>query len=581
MLLQVPIPTPIPAPPLPDAAPQSSGDPSSMLVANTNESVQAPQGASLALPAQLPTPEVNTLANRLSFDGVVSRSSANTKDFSDTTPLSLPAETSPSLAEGASPSPQDQGASNVSSVLQTDIASRPMSQSIDQPVPFVASSETPVLPREQTEFSAAAQSGVTAPSATSTFADLVSIAPQAPETPEPNTSSSQRDSATESQRYSQMDMAQSGVDEVLESVEPDNAAPASFFSPMLRKGDQKQPAAAPLSPAILSSTAKQNPTLAQILRSALQTPQNEATLRPAVEPVRGPGGELVPEVQPDHSSPTLSSLPPTSAVNSGNSSMGPSSNKSQHNLGQTGGSGAVEAPAAVQTAAANSTPTIGSQPSSSLGTPPDSQSRAATPVNASTNAPSMSAQPAATAATGSGMPGATPQPAMPASTHKSENNSAASSADLPSNLQGLRESPASPATGPVQMAQIMSRAAQSEMRIGLNTSAFGNVEVRTVVHANEVGVLIGSEKGDLRSLLSNELPSIANTLQQQNLRLNQVSFHQQGFAFSSQTSSGNHSQQRSFASRPVAITALPAAISNAESDDPASPARSRGLSILA
>ncbi len=85
------------------------------------------------------------------------------------------------------------------------------------------------------------------------------------------------------------------------------------------------------------------------------------------------------------------------------------------------------------------------------------------------------------------------------------------------------------------MAQMVNKAAQSEMRIGLNTSAFGSVEVRTVVHANEVGVQIGSEKGDLRSLLSNELPGIASTLQQQNLRLNQVNFHQ-GFAFSNNMS---------------------------------------------
>jgi hypothetical protein len=93
------------------------------------------------------------------------------------------------------------------------------------------------------------------------------------------------------------------------------------------------------------------------------------------------------------------------------------------------------------------------------------------------------------------------------------------------------------------MAQMVAKAAQSEMRIGLNTSAFGNVEVRAVVHATDVGVLIGSEKGDLRSLLANELPGIANTLQQQNIRLNQVNF-QHGFSFSNQSSSDGGSQSR-------------------------------------
>ena len=107
--------------------------------------------------------------------------------------------------------------------------------------------------------------------------------------------------------------------------------------------------------------------------------------------------------------------------------------------------------------------------------------------------------------------------------------------------------------GPVQMAQMANRAGESEMRIGMNTSAFGNVEVRTTVHAGDVGLTIGSEKGDLRSLLTNDMPAIANTLQQQNLRLSNVSF-MQGFSSSSNGSSNNgagagNPQQPSFVPR--------------------------------
>jgi hypothetical protein len=100
--------------------------------------------------------------------------------------------------------------------------------------------------------------------------------------------------------------------------------------------------------------------------------------------------------------------------------------------------------------------------------------------------------------------------------------------------------------GPVQMAQMVSRIGQSEMRIEINTAAFGSVEVRTLVHANDVALVVGSEKGDLRALLANELPALANTLQQQNLRLNSVNF-MQGFASSNHGSGGGDSQQRSFA----------------------------------
>jgi flagellar hook-length control protein FliK len=109
------------------------------------------------------------------------------------------------------------------------------------------------------------------------------------------------------------------------------------------------------------------------------------------------------------------------------------------------------------------------------------------------------------------------------------------------------------AASPVHMARMLSRAAQSEMRIGMSTSAFGNVEVRTVVHANEVGVVIGSERGDLPSLFTNELPGITHNLQHHDLQLNHVNFQQQGFSSGSNSQSGENSQTRSFI-RPAILT---------------------------
>jgi Flagellar hook-length control protein FliK len=137
--------------------------------------------------------------------------------------------------------------------------------------------------------------------------------------------------------------------------------------------------------------------------------------------------------------------------------------------------------------------------------------------------------------------------------------------------------------GPVQQAQMINKAAQSEMRIGLNTSAFGSVEVRTVVRASDVGLVIGSEKGDLRSLLSNDIPGIVNNLQQQNLRLTQVSFQQQGFAFSSDSSSGGNAQPRSFAPRPnptPTSTSEPARSETTQASETRTSGHA-GLSILA
>ncbi len=134
------------------------------------------------------------------------------------------------------------------------------------------------------------------------------------------------------------------------------------------------------------------------------------------------------------------------------------------------------------------------------------------------------------------------------------------------------------------MAQIVTKAAQAQMRIGLNTSAFGNVEVRTVVRAGEVGLAIGSERGDLRILMGNELPAIANSLQQQNLRLHEVNFHH-GFTFSGNFSSGEQSQSRSFTPIPVTVRSPGAETSGDNSIEAGSveiPGRLHtGLNILA
>jgi flagellar hook-length control protein FliK len=136
--------------------------------------------------------------------------------------------------------------------------------------------------------------------------------------------------------------------------------------------------------------------------------------------------------------------------------------------------------------------------------------------------------------------------------------------------------------GPVQTAQLVNRVDLSEMRIGMNTSAFGSVEVRTVVHANDVGLVIGSEKGDLRSLLQSDMPAIANTLQEQNLRLHTVNF-MQGFAFSNNASGGGNSQPRPFVpARALSNTALQeAAVSDSTELLPAQGLVGGGLSILA
>ena len=161
--------------------------------------------------------------------------------------------------------------------------------------------------------------------------------------------------------------------------------------------------------------------------------------------------------------------------------------------------------------------------------------------------PATSAVPNTVAASAPPMPVATLQPAEIQAPSPKPDSRALS--ETSGSLPVLPDGPVAGGAGPVQMAQMVAKSSQSEMRIGLNTPAFGSVEVRTVVHNNDVGIVIGTERGDLRSLMANDLPGITTNLQQQNLRLNQVSFQQPGLAFSGNSSGGN-SQYRSFAPVP-------------------------------
>ena len=147
----------------------------------------------------------------------------------------------------------------------------------------------------------------------------------------------------------------------------------------------------------------------------------------------------------------------------------------------------------------------------------------------------------------------------------------------------LAPAPTPVMAGPVQLAQLTSRAEMAEMRIGMNTSAFGSVEVRTIVHANDVGVVIGSEKGDLRALMQNDMPAITNTLQEQNLRLHTVNF-MQGFAFSNDASGGGNAQQRYAPPRGAASTGPDNGTASESAESPPGmgySAASGSLSILA
>jgi hypothetical protein len=102
-----------------------------------------------------------------------------------------------------------------------------------------------------------------------------------------------------------------------------------------------------------------------------------------------------------------------------------------------------------------------------------------------------------------------------------------------------------PAVGPVEVARLVAGMAQSEMYIGLRTQAFGSVEVHTVVRDSQVGLTVGSERGDLRTLLSTEVPGLQTTFRQQDLRFDSIRFLETSAGTTAGFSGGADSQPRS------------------------------------
>ncbi len=106
--------------------------------------------------------------------------------------------------------------------------------------------------------------------------------------------------------------------------------------------------------------------------------------------------------------------------------------------------------------------------------------------------------------------------------------------------------PSHPFPSTVHVARIVEGLGQSEMLIGLRTHALGNIEVRTTIHDAHVGVIFGSDRSDLRTLLSGDLPTLEARFRQHDLRLDTVQFLNSSTMSDSGFSSSPHSQDRSW-----------------------------------
>lgn len=102
-----------------------------------------------------------------------------------------------------------------------------------------------------------------------------------------------------------------------------------------------------------------------------------------------------------------------------------------------------------------------------------------------------------------------------------------------------------PAVGTVETARLVAGVAQSEMHMGLQTQAFGNVELHAVVRDSQVGLTVGSERGDLRTLLAPEVSGLQTTFRQQDLHFDSIRFLETNSGTTAGFSGGADSQPRS------------------------------------
>ena len=113
--------------------------------------------------------------------------------------------------------------------------------------------------------------------------------------------------------------------------------------------------------------------------------------------------------------------------------------------------------------------------------------------------------------------------------------------------------PSSPAenaqTAPtvIQSAQVLERMGKSEIRLGLNSSNFGNIELHTSVNQDRVGASISTSHAELRTAMIAEMPSLEHAIAQHQMRLDSFQFDSRSGpqAGDSSASGGNPSGSRS------------------------------------
>ena len=106
----------------------------------------------------------------------------------------------------------------------------------------------------------------------------------------------------------------------------------------------------------------------------------------------------------------------------------------------------------------------------------------------------------------------------------------------------------------VQAAHLGGNLRESEMNISMQAESLGSVELRARVSGDVVGAAIGVERHDAHTMISNNLSSLHDALQERQLRLGSVTVFQSPVHSGATAGDGGNSQQRGAGPRQSAST---------------------------
>ena len=163
-------------------------------------------------------------------------------------------------------------------------------------------------------------------------------------------------------------------------------------------------------------------------------------------------------------------------------------------------------------------------------------------VDASTSAPVAAAHAVVSAADAAATPA---KPTVLAG--DAQHPAAASTTEVDARVQAA----ATYANSLLHSARLVERAGQTELRVGIQTGEFGNVDIRTSMVKNQFTAQISVERGDLGKVLAAELPSLQNRLSEQKLPGANITLQNQSGSGSSGSGQGSRQSQTTQPSVPV------------------------------